>query len=105
MGCIPHHYNLGFTANGMSAWNIPNENVDEVGETLGKYDFVSHCYQRPRHKPIWPYNLFAMVHGRSKDEVHEKVNKLREEVSLDDVKSKVLFSTKLLKKQGVRLSK
>ncbi|MBS3792538.1 MAG: Lrp/AsnC family transcriptional regulator [Candidatus Bipolaricaulota bacterium] len=103
IGCIPHHYNLGFTANGMSAWDVPDEQVDEVGKNFGAFDFVSHCYRRPRHRPIWPYNLFAMVHGKSKSEVLEKVSRLEEAVGIE-VDHEVLFSTELLKKQGSRLS-
>lgn len=102
IGCIPHHYNLGFTANGMSAWDVPDGDVDDIGEIFGEFDFVSHCYKRPRHRPIWPYNLFAMVHGRSKNEVMGKVARLEEEVDAE-LGHEVIFSTELLKKQGSRI--
>ena len=104
IGCVPHHYNLGITANGMTAWDVPNDKVDRVGAKFGQFNFVSHCYRRPRHEPIWPYNLFAMVHGRNKREVFDKLKKLEAVIDIEGVKKEVLFSTKLLKKQGSRFS-
>ena len=73
IGAIPNHYVLGFTANGMSVWDIADEVVADVGAKVGALDFVTHCYERPRHLPVWPYNLFAMVHGKTRDEVRDKV--------------------------------
>jgi DNA-binding Lrp family transcriptional regulator len=73
IGAVPNHYRLGYKANGMSVWNVPDERVRELGEKVGALDFVSHCYHRPRHLPLWPYNLFAMVHGRDRTEVETKV--------------------------------
>ena len=69
LGAVPNHYVLGFTANGMTAWDIPDEEVSQVGNRLGALSQVTHCYRRPRHRPLWPYNLFAMVHGRTRAEV------------------------------------
>ena len=69
IGAIPNHYALGTTANGMSVWDVADEGIADVGARVGALDFVTHCYERPRHLPLWPYNLFAMVHGRSRDEV------------------------------------
>ena len=65
IGAVPNHYALGYRANGMSVWDVPDAKVTELGRTVGALDFVSHCYHRPRHPPAWPYNLFAMVHGPS----------------------------------------
>ena len=104
MGVIPNHYKLGFKANGMSVWNVPDDKIDELGKKIGSLDFVSHCYQRPRFLPEWPYNLFAMVHGKSKEEVHEKVTLIAELLSDNDRGHDVLFSTKILKKTGLRIS-
>ena len=61
---MPNHYRLGFRANGMTVWDVDDARVDELGEQVGALAFVSHCYRRPRALPDWPYNLFAMVHGR-----------------------------------------
>ena len=60
----PNHYALGYRANGMSVWDVEDDRVPELGPAVGALPFVSHCYRRPRHPPLWPYNLFAMVHGR-----------------------------------------
>jgi siroheme decarboxylase len=65
IGAIPNHYALGLTANGMSVWDVQDDRVAEIGPRVGALDFVTHCYERPRHLPLWPYNMFAMVHGRS----------------------------------------
>ena len=69
IGAVPNHYALGYSANGMTVWDLADDRVDALGEQVGRLDFVSHCYRRPRHLPDWPYNLFAMVHGRSREEV------------------------------------
>ncbi|RMF08679.1 MAG: Lrp/AsnC family transcriptional regulator, partial [Alphaproteobacteria bacterium] len=72
IGAVPNHYRLGLSANGMSVWDVEDGQAVELGEKVGGLDFVSHCYLRPRRFPVWPYNLFAMVHGRSRAEVEEK---------------------------------
>ena len=72
IGAVPNHYRLGLTANGMTVWDVDEDKVIELGNIIGQLDFVSHCYQRPRHLPVWPYNLFAMVHGHDRDEVKTK---------------------------------
>lgn len=102
-GVVPNHYKLGYKANGMSVWNVPEEKITELGKKVGAIDFVSHCYQRPRFLPEWPYNLFAMVHGRTREEVDEKVKVIAELLSDDDHGHQVLFSSKILKKTGLRI--
>ncbi len=103
-GAVPNHYALGLSANGMSVWDVADEVVDELGPRIGALDFVSHCYRRPRHLPIWPYNLFAMVHGRSRDEVTEKVEAIAELLGPAARAHDVLYSTRLLKKTGLRIA-
>ena len=103
IGAVPNHYKLGFRGNGMSVWDVPDELVCELGERIGVLDFVSHCYHRPRHPPRWPYNLFAMVHGRDRDEVMQKVVRVAEMLGAAARKHDVLFSTRILKKTGMRL--
>jgi DNA-binding Lrp family transcriptional regulator len=103
IGAIPNHYKLGFTANGMSVWNVPDEVVDEYGRKIGELAFVSHCYRRPRHLPIWHFNLFAMVHGKSKPEVEEKVEQIAQLLGEYNLDHQILYSTKILKKTGFRL--
>jgi len=103
IGAIPNHYRLGLRSNGMSVWNVCDERLHELGEQVGQFDFVSHCYQRPRHLPMWPYNLFAMVHGHNSDEVNEKVKQIAALLDLDCSQHEVLFSSAILKKSGLRL--
>jgi DNA-binding Lrp family transcriptional regulator len=103
IGVVPNHYALGYKANGMSVWDVPDERVRELGEEIGALDFVSHCYHRPRHPPAWPYNLFAMVHGRDRDEVEAKVRAIADLLGTADRGHTVLYSTRILKKTGLRL--
>lgn len=103
IGAVPNHYRLGYLANGMSVWDIPDEAVSEAGRQVGALDFVSHSYRRPRHPPIWPYNLFAMVHGRARAEVEAKVARIAELLGSLDRGHEVVYSTRILKKTGLRL--
>lgn len=103
IGAVPNHYALGYRSNGMSVWDIDDEQVSEVGRKVGGLQFVSHCYRRPRHLPEWPYNLFAMVHGRSREEVDGKVAEIAALVGSASRGHDVLISTRILKKTGIRL--
>ncbi len=102
LAAVPNHYALGVTHNGMAVWNVPDGVVSEVGRKLGRREEVTHCYRRPR-APGWPYNVFAMVHGMSREEVLAKIRAISREVGLGRYEHDVLFSTRLLKKQGMRL--
>ena len=104
IAAVPNHYKLGYVANGMSVWNVPDDRVDELGEQLGALEYVSHCYRRPRYLPEWPYNLFAMVHGSNRNEVMEKVSRIALLLTDADQGHEVLFSTKILKKTGMRFN-
>lgn len=101
-GVIVHHRDLGFKANGMCVWDIPDDQVMEAGEKFGAYDFVTLCYQRPRRLPEWPYNLFCMIHGKEQDKVREQADLMAEECGLENVKREILFSTKCYKQRGAR---
>ena len=104
IGVVPNHYRLGFSANGMSVWDIADEDAEAAGELVGALEMVSHCYLRPRAMPDWPYNLFAMVHGHYREEVLEKVEQIAEMLG-DNVRSRdILFSTRILKKTGLRIA-
>ena len=104
IGAVPNHYKLGLTANGMTVWDVDENKVSELGNIIGQLDFVSHCYQRPQHLPMWRYNLFAMVHGTSKDEVHEKVKQIEHLLGENCKAHETLFSSAILKKTGLRLA-
>lgn len=103
LGVVPNHYAIGYRANGMSVWDIPDEQVDELGEVVGQFDFVSHCYRRPRRLPRWPYNLFAMVHGKTRDEVEQQVAHIAQFLGERVRSHSILYSTRILKKTGLRL--
>jgi len=104
IGAVPNHYALGYRANGMSVWDVPDERASELGRRVGALPFVSHCYRRPRRPPAWPYNLFAMVHGRGRDEVEDKVGRIAALLGDADRGHAVLYSTRILKKTGLRLA-
>ena len=103
IAAVPHHYRLGLRANGMSVWDVDDARVDALGAQIGALDFVTHCYRRPRRLPAWPYNLFAMVHGRSVTEVEEKVARIAEMLGDACRRHEVLYSVRVLKKTGLRL--
>ena len=103
IGAVPNHYAIGWTANGMTVWDVADERVDELGARVGALDFVTHCYRRPRALPDWPYNLFAMVHGASRMEVTEKAAEIAALLGSNCRASEVLFSTRILKKTGLRI--
>jgi DNA-binding Lrp family transcriptional regulator len=104
IGAVPNHYALGWRANGMSVWDVEDAQVGEFGPQVGALSFVSHCYRRPRRLPLWPYSLFAMVHGRTRDEVEEQVAQIAALLGDAARRHDVLYSTRILKKTGLRLA-
>ncbi len=104
IGAVPNHYRLGFTANGMSVWDVADGRVDELGERIGQLPFVSHCYRRPRRAPVWNYNLFAMLHGRSREEVEAQAQQVAALLGDACRAHDILYSTAILKKTGLRIS-
>jgi DNA-binding Lrp family transcriptional regulator len=103
IAAVPNHYALGYTVNGMSVWNVTDDHISELGRQVGALDYVSHCYHRPRHLPLWPYNLFAMVHGRNSQDVEAKVAGIAALLGEDCRGHEVLYSKRILKKTGLRL--
>ena len=104
IGAVPNHYRLGLSHNGMTVWDVEDAEVDRLGAIVGALDFVTHCYRRPRALPDWPYNLFAMVHGRSRDEVEAKRAEIVDLLGGFVRASDILYSTRILKKTGLRIS-
>ena len=103
LGLVPNHYAIGYTSNLMTVWDIDDSDIDQVGKTVGALDFVSHCYQRPRHLPDWPYNFFAMVHGKSEEEANNKMKQISRLIKDSCRQYTSLKSTKILKKTGLRI--
>ncbi|HEX6137279.1 MAG TPA: AsnC family transcriptional regulator [Casimicrobiaceae bacterium] len=104
IGAVPNHYALGWCANGMSVWDVDDARVDALGALVGRLPAVTHCYRRPRRPPQWPYNLFAMVHGRDREEVAAKVAGIAQVLGDAARAHDVLFSTRILKKTGLRIT-
>jgi len=103
IGAVPNHYRLGFTANGMTVWDVDDDRVDALGAKVGALPFVSHCYRRPRVLPAWRYNLFAMVHGRSRSDVECYAQQIHCLLADSARAADILYSTRILKKTGPRL--
>jgi siroheme decarboxylase len=104
IAAAPNHYALGLTANGMSVWDVDDAEVDRLGAKVGALDFVSHCYRRPRALPLWPYNLFAMLHGKTRAEVEAKRLEVAALLGPAARGQDILYSTRILKKTGMRLT-
>lgn len=118
IAAVPNHYKLGYNHNGMTVWDINDQHAQQLGAQVGALPFVSHCYLRPRHLPGWNYNLFAMVHGKSAEEIQHYqaqikelvkeslVNRQSNDVSQSSQLSSndMLISSQILKKTGLRLN-
>jgi DNA-binding Lrp family transcriptional regulator len=105
IGAVPNHYKLGYKHNGMTVWDIDDTQIDRLGELIGQLDFVSHCYHRPRHLPDWPYNFFAMIHSKTEAGAQSQIQQIAELLGEHCRSSNVLYSTKILKKTGLRIKK
>lgn len=105
IAAAPNHYKLGMTSNGMTVWDVDDDKIAKLGPIIGALPFVTHSYERPRALPDWPYNLFAMVHGTSSEEVDEKRARIANILAPGLRGSDMLLSTKILKKTGLRLRK
>ena len=95
---ILRHRQVGFTANGMIVWKVPEERISEVGEKLGAFPQVSHCYERPTY-PDWPYNVFSMIHCKTHDEAHEMAKTIQDQINVPEYQ--ILFSSREFKKVRV----
>ncbi len=99
-GVVVRHRELGYRANGMVVWDIPDNRVTEIGHCIGQYSFVTLCYQRPRRLPDWRYNLFSMIHGQDREAVVEQVAYIVQHCGLDDIEHEILFSRRCFKQRG-----
>lgn len=101
-GVVVRHHELGYRANAMLVWDVPQNRVNALGDQLSKMECVTLCYQRRRHLPEWPYNLFCMIHGRDRDEVNNCIDGITERFALRALPHQVLFSTRRFKQRGAR---
>ncbi len=101
-GLVVRHHELGYTANAMVVWDVPDAQVQAIGEALGRHDCVTLCYQRPRRLPQWPYNLFCMIHGKNRDNVLDTIDDLVQAEGLQNIPHEVLFSGQRFKQRGAK---
>ncbi len=95
---ILRHRQVGFTANGMIVWKVPEDRISEVGEKLGAFPQISHCYERPTYSD-WPYNVFSMIHCKTQDEANEMAKTIQDQINVPDYR--ILFSSREFKKTRV----
>ncbi|WP_051935464.1 Lrp/AsnC family transcriptional regulator [Deinococcus sp. YIM 77859] len=96
VSAVFRHQKAGFTFNAMGVWAVPQDQVAALGRRMAEFKAVSHCYLRPTY-PEWPYTIFTMVHGRSKEEAFGKIKAIEEEVA-PGIPHAILYSTKEYKK-------
>lgn len=101
IGLVVRHHELGYRANAMCVFDVPDTRVDAAGEAMAQLDFVTLCYQR-RRTPRWPYNLYCMIHGRDRETVLSQLERARVAAGIADVPQRVLFSLRRFKQCGGR---
>ncbi len=101
-GVVVRHHELGYRANAMVVWDVPDNQAAEIGRRLASVPWVNLCYRRPRRLPDWPYNLYCMIHGRDRSAVLRRVELLIREQDLGDIEHRVLFSLRRFKQCGAR---
>jgi DNA-binding Lrp family transcriptional regulator len=102
LGVVVRHHELGYRANAMTVWDIPDGDVARAAARMLEDPSVTLCYRRPRHLPAWPYNLFCMIHGRRREDVLARIEALKEHCGLRDTPHAVLFSRRRFKQCGAR---
>lgn len=105
LGIIVRHHELGYRANAMIVWNIPDDSVHKVADLMKEYSFVTLCYRRPRRLPDWPYNLFCMIHGRDRECVISLLENMIAANNWQDYPYDVLFSKRRFKQCGASVRK
>ncbi len=100
IGAAVRHYHAGFRYNAMGCWQVEESLVEEAGSKMSTFSEVSHVYQRPAFPPHWPYNLFTMIHGKSKEECQDIAEKISEKTGIKNFH--LLYSVKEFKKTSMR---
>lgn len=101
-GIVVRHRELGYRANAMVVWDVPDDRVSAVGTRLSEFDCVTLCYRRPRRLPFWPYNLFSMVHGLDRNTVRHRIEEITRLAGLQELHRDILFSGQCFKQRGAR---
>jgi len=99
-GVVVRHRELGYRANAMVVWDVPDQQIAFIGKQLGQLKCVTLCYHRPRHLPDWPYNLYCMIHGKDRNKVLDKLNDMIKQCDLTEIPHQVLFSRQCFKQRG-----
>jgi len=99
LGVIVKHRELGYRANAMVVWNIPDPEVKTLGDRISRTPFVTLCYQRPRTSE-WPYNLYCMIHGKDRGTVLAQLEQLSKDCGLQCFDRQILFSRRCFKQRG-----
>jgi siroheme decarboxylase len=99
-GVVVRHHEVGYGANAMVVWDVPDAQVRELGRCLAEFDFITLCYRRPRRLPQWRYNLYCMIHGKNREEVHAHLEWMVNHCSLQSLAHEVLFSRRRFKQRG-----
>jgi siroheme decarboxylase len=99
MGVIVKHRQLGYRANAMIVWNVPDDLIKQLGGHISRFPFVTLCYQRPRQSE-WPYNLYCMIHGKDKTTVLNQLKQLVDACGLSGFDKEILFSNRCFKQRG-----
>ncbi len=102
LGLVVRHRTLGYAANAMVVWDVPDDRVQGLGKALAHTSFITLCYQRPRRLPDWPYNLFCMIHGVDRQRVLSQLETLIADHGLEQTPHAVLFSTRAYRQRGGR---
>lgn len=99
-GVVVRHHEVGYAANAMLVWDVPDAQVRELGRCLAEFDFITLCYRRPRHPPQWRYNLYCMIHGKTREDVLSNLAWMMNRCGLQDLPHEVLFSRRRFKQRG-----
>lgn len=100
LGAAVRHQDLGYAANAMIVWQVPEDRIESVGSIMAGFPEVTHCYQRPVRLPAWPYNLFTMVHGKRREDCQEIAGRLSAASGVTAYR--LIFSLAELKKSGMK---
>ena len=99
-GVVVRHHELGYSANAMVVWDVPDGQVAELGRCLAGFDFITLCYRRPRHLPQWRFNLYCMIHGKNREEVLAHLEWMVNHCGLQNLTHEFLFSRRRFKQRG-----
>jgi siroheme decarboxylase len=104
-GVVVRHHELGYKENAMIVWDIPDNQVHEIANKMKSHSFITLCYRRARQLPEWKYNLYCMIHGKSRDEVMFLLNEMLDNNNWYDLEYDVLFSKRRFKQRAANYIK